>query len=109
MTLSIRAGFALPVRMPVSSAAKWSTDLDIFDSASRSTGSIKRRSSQRSDQGADLFAEHHPLDVAGLEKVEDHDRHVVVHAEGQSRVVHHLDAPIQHLQIIEMLELDRFG
>src|SRR5712692_4620816 len=109
MILSMSAGFARPVRMPVSSAAKWSTDLDIFDSASRSMGSVWDQSSQRSDQSADLFTEHDPLDVAGLEKVEDHDRHVVVHAQRQGGVVHDLDAPVQHLKIVEVLELDCLG
>src|SRR6267143_6919400 len=107
MILSMRAGFARPVRMPVSSEAKWTTDLDIFDSASRSMGSIMGRSSQCSDQSADLFTEHGPLDVAWLEQVEDDDGHVVVHTQRQRCVVHHLDATIQHLQIVEVPELDR--
>src|SRR5713101_8040858 len=109
MTLSMSAGLARPVRMPASSAEKCSTDLDIFDSASRSMGSIMDRSSQCSDQSADLFTEHDPLDVAGLEKVEDHDGHVVVHTQRQGCVVHHLDAPVQHLQIVEVMELDGLG
>src|SRR6266851_6403469 len=107
MTLSISAGLARPVRIPVSSAEKCSTDLDIFDSASRRTGSIMGRSSQGSHQRADLLTENDPLDVARLEQVEDHDGHVVVHAEGQGGVVHDLDAPVEHLKIVEVLELHR--
>src|SRR6266571_8012623 len=65
------------------------------------------RSSQRPDQRADLLTENHAFDVARLEQVEHHYGHVIVHAQGEGSVVHHLDAAVEHFEIVEMLELDR--
>src|SRR5258708_20120583 len=97
--------------MVVSSAAKCSTDLDIFVSASRRTGSITTasRASSGGDERADRLAQHDALDVAGYQQVEDHDGHVVVHAECQCCVVHHFDPSIENFKVSEMLELDPIG
>src|SRR5258708_12751313 len=97
--------------MVVSSAPKCSTDLDIFVSASRRTGSITTasRASSGGDERADRLAQHDALDVARYQQVEDHDGHVVVHAECQCRVVHHFDPSIENFKVSEMLELDRIG
>src|SRR5260370_10218584 len=112
MTLSIKAGLARPVRIVDSSAAKCSTDLVILDSASRSTGSIIPERCDllsRAHKRADFLAEHDTFDVARLQQIEDDDRHVVVHAERKRRVVHHLDATIENLEISESFEFDRVG
>src|SRR5487761_737712 len=67
------------------------------------------RSSRRSDQCADLLAEDHALDVARNEQVEHEDRNVIVHAERDGGIVHHLDAPVEHLEVVEVVELEGIG
>src|SRR5665213_343318 len=110
MTLSISAGFARPVLMVARSPAKCSTDLVIFDSASRRMGSIISVASPlRANQGADFLAQDYALDVARYQEVEHEDRYVIVHAERDCRVVHDLYASVKHLEIIQVVELDRVG
>src|ERR1700704_4734543 len=64
---------------------------------------------RRSDQGPDLLAQDHALDVARDQQVEHKDWHVIVHAEGDRSVVHHLNATVEHLHVVEVIELHRCG
>src|SRR3989442_4739881 len=107
MILSINAGLARPVRMVASSAAKWSTDFDIFVSASRRMGSIMGRSRRRPHKRSHLFTQHDPFDVAWGQEVEDDDGYVVVHAQRERGVVHDLDPAIQDFEVTEAFELGR--
>src|SRR2546429_9885763 len=103
--------------MEISSCSRCSTDLPILDSASLrmpsvlmpSPESFLRCSYASGDQRPDRVAADHPLHVALLQHVEDDDRHPVVHAERQRRVVHDVDAPVQDLHVIEVLELGGGG
>src|ERR1700674_4879434 len=99
------AGLARPVRMLARSTEKCSTDLLIFDSASRRIGSIIAASPPPSppgaDQSTDLLAQDDSFDVAWDQEIEDHDRNVVVHAQRHCRVVHHLDPAVEHLEVVQ--------
>src|SRR5207245_9889791 len=101
MILSINAGLARPVRMVASSATKWSTDFDIFVSASRRMGSILGRSRRRPHKSSHLFTQHDPFDVAWGHEVDDDARYVVVNAQRESGVVHDPDTAIQDFDVTE--------
>src|SRR6185295_2962848 len=59
--------------------------------------------------GADVVAQGSPLDVAHVGHVEDQDGHVVVHAEGDGGGVHHLELPLEDVQVGELAEADGGG
>src|SRR5438552_2597173 len=131
MMFSTRPGEALPVRTPANSFCTTCSVFCILSSASSSISSIgiapdtnkeRRRCIERSqamqsakpgqaqwtastgNEGADLFAQHHPLQIMRLEQVENDDRHPVVHAKREGSRVHHFQLPLQGLQITDLLE-----
>ena len=55
------------------------------------------------DEGAHAVAAGHPRDVVGLVEVEDHDRQVVLHAQGDRRRVEHLELVAEDVVVAEAL------
>src|SRR5262249_18657961 len=63
----------------------------------------------RMHQRSDGLSEEHALDVALGEEVEDHDRQPVLHAQGYGRRVHHAQATLEHLDVLEPVEPNGVG
>src|SRR5256885_16850757 len=98
MIPSSKAVDALPVRSFDSSLRKAEITLSISLCISEKKASFM--ASPR-NQRADVFAAYDALDVAFFHEIKDHDREVVVHAEGDRRRVHHLELFIQYLDVAQ--------
>src|SRR6202047_191259 len=59
----------------------------------------------RTDQRADLFAEHNPADIAALVQVENDDGQIVVLAQGDGGRVHHVEALLQNIHVGKLRKL----
>src|SRR5436190_3460332 len=85
--------------MEPNSPWRWSRALAILSLHSARTSSWITRTPSLVDHGADRLADQHTVDVPGLEDVEDHDRQLVVAAEGDGRRVHDLEALVDHVDV----------
>src|SRR5437868_1914395 len=56
------------------------------------------------DERADRLAHHGPADVALLAQIEHQDRQPIISAERNRRRVHHLQVPLQHVEVAEPRE-----
>src|SRR3954471_24576458 len=106
MIRSSRCGEARPVRTVASSPRVESTDLAIRSLASTSSSSISSTGFPSSsvgggtrDQRPHFFAANDPIYVALVAHVEDVDRQIVVHAEGERGRVHHLQTPLDRFLV----------
>src|SRR3972149_7758257 len=57
------------------------------------------------DQSADRFARNDPLDVALLHDIENDDRQLIVHTQGNSRGIHDFESPVQDFDVSQLREL----
>src|SRR3954469_1320743 len=104
MMPSSRAVDALPVRSFESSFRNATTTLSISFCSSEKIASFM--ASPR-NQRADLLAAHDPLDVALFHEIENHDRELVIHTQGNCRRVHYLEFFVQHLDVAQTAVLLR--
>src|SRR5947209_19899424 len=92
--------------MEPNSPCRWSRALSILSRQSSRTSSWimgPMLISPSVDQRADRFADQHPVDVAGLEDVEDDDRQLVVAAECDGRRVHDLEALVDDVDVGDLV------
>src|SRR4051794_16002108 len=109
--LSSSPTLARPVRTPAMSRRTRSSAASIFVFTSpnmpcKSLKSIALQERLR-NSCADRFTHDDAADVSGLSQVEDDDRHLVVHAQRDGSRVHHLQPPLEHLQVGDGRKLRR--
>src|SRR5262245_63183433 len=73
-----------------------------FDPPSGTAAPANRPAASR-DVGPDLLALEQAVDVAGLQKVEHHDRDAVVPAEGDRSRVHDLQVLADHVEVGDLV------
>src|SRR5947207_12327584 len=68
-------------------------------------GRFARASRGAADEGSDPLSDQRSLDVSFLAQVEHQDREIVLHAQGDRCGIHDRQSALQHLDVLERVEL----
>src|SRR5437588_3568257 len=104
MMRSSSAGLARPVRTVPNLCRIDSTDLPMRSRASASSTSISSDISAAAHQSPDSLAGHYPVDVLLVVHVEDVEREVILHAQGQRGGVHDAQLALERVHVGDLLE-----